>query len=56
MLKIVHVSAECTPFVKVGGCEANTDIYNCLKIGVNGIIAPMVETPFAISMGSAILP
>ena len=36
-------------FVKVGGCEANTDIYNCLKIGVNGIIAPMVETPFAIS-------
>lgn len=36
-------------FVKVGGCEANTDIYNCLKIGVNGIIAPLVETPFAIS-------
>lgn len=36
-------------FVKVGGCEANTDIHNCLKIGVNGIIAPMVETPFAIS-------
>jgi hypothetical protein len=36
-------------FVKVGGCEANTDIYNCLKIGINGIIAPMVETPFAVS-------
>ena len=36
-------------FVKVGGCEANTDIYNCLRIGVNGIIAPMVETPFAVS-------
>jgi hypothetical protein len=36
-------------FVKVGGCEANTDIYNCLKMGINGIIAPMVETPFAIS-------
>jgi hypothetical protein len=36
-------------FVKVGGCEANTDIFNCLRIGVNGIIAPMVETPFAVS-------
>ena len=36
-------------FVKVGGCEANTDIYNCLKLGVNGIIAPMVESSFAVS-------
>ena len=36
-------------FVKVGGCEANTDIYNCLRIGINGIIAPMIETPFAMS-------
>ena len=36
-------------FVKVGGCEANTDIYNCLRIGINGIIAPMVESEFAVS-------
>lgn len=36
-------------FVKVGGCEANTDIYNCLRLGVNGIIAPMVESGFAVS-------
>lgn len=36
-------------FVKVGGCEANTDIYNCLRLGVNGIIAPMVESSFAVS-------
>jgi len=36
-------------FVKVGGCEANTDIYNCLKLGINGIIAPMVESAFAVS-------
>lgn len=36
-------------FVKVGGCEANTDIYNCLRIGVDGIIAPMVESAFAVS-------
>jgi hypothetical protein len=36
-------------YVKIGGCEAKTDLYNCVKLGVNGIIAPMVETPFALS-------
>jgi len=33
--------------VKIGGCEAKNDIINCQKINVNGIIAPMIETPFA---------
>ena len=36
-------------FVKIGGCEAKTDIRNCIKYGVNCIIAPMVESPFALS-------
>lgn len=36
-------------FVKIGGCEAKTDLYNCVNLGVNGAIAPMVETPFALS-------
>jgi 4-hydroxy-2-oxoheptanedioate aldolase len=36
-------------YVKIGGCEAKTDLYNCVKLGVNGVIAPMVETPFALS-------
>ena len=35
-------------FVKIGGCEAVTDINNCVSIGINSIIAPMVETPFAL--------
>jgi 4-hydroxy-2-oxoheptanedioate aldolase len=35
-------------FVKIGGCEAKTDLYNCVKLGVNGVIAPMIETPFAL--------
>lgn len=36
-------------FVKIGGCEAKTDILNCIKVGVNSVIAPMVETKFALS-------
>jgi 4-hydroxy-2-oxoheptanedioate aldolase len=36
-------------YVKIGGCEAKTDLYNCVRLGVNGVIAPMVETPFALS-------
>jgi 4-hydroxy-2-oxoheptanedioate aldolase len=35
-------------FVKIGGCEAKSDLYNCIRMGINGIIAPMVETPFAL--------
>ena len=34
--------------VKIGGCEAKTDIYNCLNMDVNGIVAPMIETEFAL--------
>jgi hypothetical protein len=36
-------------FVKIGGCEAKSDLFNCIRLGINGIIAPMVETPFALS-------
>jgi hypothetical protein len=35
--------------LKIGGVEAVTDVYNALSIGVKGIIAPMVETSFALS-------
>ena len=34
--------------MKIGGVESVTDVYNCLEIGVAGIIAPMVETPYAL--------
>jgi 4-hydroxy-2-oxoheptanedioate aldolase len=36
-------------FVKIGGCEAKSDLYNCIRMGINGVIAPMVETQFALS-------
>ena len=35
--------------LKIGGVEAVTDVYNALSIGVKGIVAPMAETPFALS-------
>lgn len=36
-------------YVKIGGCEANRDIEKCLRLGIDGIVAPMVESPFAVS-------
>lgn len=35
--------------MKIGGVEAITDIYNAITLGVNGIIAPMAETKFAVN-------
>ena len=34
-------------YVKIGGCEAKSDINNCIRLGVDSIIAPMVETEFS---------
>lgn len=35
--------------IKIGGVEAVTDIYKCLVLGVDSIVAPMAETAFAVS-------
>jgi len=34
-------------YVKIGGVEALRDVYDCYESGIDGIIAPMVETSFA---------
>jgi hypothetical protein len=34
--------------VKIGGCEAKSDIHECRYIEVDGIVAPMIETEFAL--------
>ena len=35
-------------YIKIGGVEAVNDIYFCVEMGADGIIAPMVESKFAV--------
>lgn len=48
-LKDVTTAVGLPIILKIGGVEAVTDVYNALAIGVKGIVAPMAETPFALS-------
>ena len=47
-LKILSNDLNTQLHVKIGGVEAKNDIYNCIELGVDGIIAPMVETEFGL--------
>ena len=47
-LKEVCMKADLGITLKIGGCEAIKDMYESRVIGVERIVAPMVETPYAL--------
>jgi hypothetical protein len=47
-LKDVIMSAGLGLTLKIGGCEAIKDMYEARTIGVERIVAPMVETPYSL--------
>lgn len=47
-LKEVVMRAGLGLTIKVGGCEALRDMYECREIGVERLVAPMVESAYAL--------
>jgi hypothetical protein len=47
-LKEVLMKADLGLTLKIGGCEAIRDIYEARILGVSRIVAPMVESPYAL--------
>ena len=47
-LKDICLTANVSLALKIGGCEAISDMYDARIIGVDYLVAPMIESPFAL--------
>ena len=47
-LKEISLKADLEMTIKIGGCEAIRDMFESQSLGANHIVAPMVETPYAL--------
>lgn len=47
-LNMFSKASQVPLYLKIGGCEAKTDILNCKNNFLDGVIAPMIESNFAL--------
>ena len=52
-LRELILRADLKFITKIGGCEAVHDMQQCKLLGATGVMAPMIETPFALSKFAA---
>lgn len=47
-LRLITDRCNLPLYVKIGGCEAKSDILNCNNLMIDGLVCPMIESDFAL--------